>query len=153
AIYNAGILTVNNNSILYYNLARNGFGDNGGYGGGIFNASNASATVTGSSLSDNFAEREGGGIFNGGTMTRSGCTVSDNYDYYGRGGGIFNDYKASATVTGSSLSDNVAEVGAGIFNDGTMTLSGSTLSGNHIPYSDGAGSGILNDSKGRLTIQ
>jgi hypothetical protein len=80
AIYNAGTLTVNNsdvdaNSAYYNNLLRSG-----GLGGGIFNASNASATVTDSTIRSNDAANEGGGIYNAGTMTLIRSTVTNNYN-------------------------------------------------------------------------
>jgi hypothetical protein len=163
AIYNAGNLTLNactlsGNSSYSANAPL-------AFGGAVYNA--GTMTVGSSTLSNNAAGiqsfeitegGDGGAIYNAGTMTVTSGTLSGNWAYLdgggtgGYGGGIFNAYKASATVTGSSLSNNVAQQdGGGISNDGTMTLSGSTLSGNDAD--DGRGGGIFNDHKGRLTIQ
>ena len=125
AIYNAATLTVSN-STLDGNIA-NGIGA-AGYGGGIYNAAGATATITGSSISGNSA--------------------SD-------GGGIFNAYKASMAITGSTISGNSSTDGVpngpyfvpiagGIYNGGTMTLSGSIVSGNS--------GGIYNVKTGHLSI-
>ena len=46
-------------------------------GGGIFNPSGATLTISGSTISENSA-KDGGGIFNNGTLTVSGSTISGN---------------------------------------------------------------------------
>ena len=71
----------------------------------------------------------GGGIFNGGTLTLSNCTVTDN------------------TV------DN--QLGGGIFNVGTLTLRSSTVKGNHAGRQGvpGQGGGIHNASVGVMTLE
>jgi hypothetical protein len=51
-----------------------------------------------------------------------------------------------STVTGKSTVGGNSAVGGGIYNDGLMTLSGSTVSGN-------TGACIFNDNLGNLTIQ
>jgi hypothetical protein len=121
AIYNAGTLTVNN-SILSNNLAY--LVGSGGYGGGIFNAYNASATVTGSSLTGNGAngaQNDGGGIYNDGTMTLSGSTISGNAINEGRGGGIFNDQKGHLTI--QSKSSIVNNYPYDLYNLGRVSIS------------------------------
>jgi hypothetical protein len=84
----------------------------------------------------------GGGILNLGTLTLSGCTVTNN-------------------VAGGSLGIASSRFeGGGIYNNGTMTLSGCTVTGNTARdrvYSSGyvtkgAGGGIFNDTQGNLTI-
>jgi hypothetical protein len=93
AIYNAGTLNVSN-STLDSNVASRFTVGSGGLGGGIVNAWTASATITNSTLFgnnagvDGSAATHGGGIYNDGTMTVTGCTVSDNRAG-GDGGGIF----------------------------------------------------------------
>jgi hypothetical protein len=56
------------------------------------------------------------------------------------GGGIIND--GTLTVTNSTLSDNTAIEGGGIYNGGTLTVTNSTLSGNS---ASNQGGGIFND--------
>jgi predicted outer membrane repeat protein len=107
AIYNAGMLTVSN-STLDYNLVT-GFPARGG---GIANAYNASATITNSTLSSNTGALQGGAIYNQGTMTLSGCTVSGNfavesaYNYPPEGGGIYNGYAGILTILNSVVTGN-----------------------------------------------
>lgn len=71
----------------------------------------------------------GGGIFNGGTLTLSNCTVTDN------------------------SVDN--QLGGGIFNIGTLILRSSTVSGNHAGRQGvpGQGGGIHNASVGVMTLE
>jgi hypothetical protein len=159
AIYNAGMLTLNT-----CNLSSNQCAGYVGLGGAIYNA--GTLAVNNSTLSGNSAGTyppdvaeepgAGGAIYNAGTMSITDSILSGNQALghinidFGHGGGIFNALNASATVTGSSLTDNVAEdTAGGIYNDGTMTLSGSTVSSDLTTN----GSGIFNDKKGRLTIQ
>ena len=90
---------------------------------------------------DDYAGR-GGGIYNssGGTLTVTNSTLSGNYsatgDYVG-GGGIYNSPGGTLTVTNSTLSGNSARWGGGICNGGTLTVTDSTLLGNSA--SDGGG--------------
>jgi fibronectin-binding autotransporter adhesin len=152
AIWNGGTLTINacnllNNSAISSSL---------GLGGAIYNA--GTLTVSHSTLDNNSVYYsdwfgtsfgDGGAIYNAGALTISNSTLDDNIASYtgqgGYGGAIFNAYRATATITGCTLSGNFGAVGGGIYNDGVMTLSGSTivLSG---------GDGIYNDKKGHLAI-
>jgi hypothetical protein len=87
--------------------------------------------VTGSTLRDNSAGYDGGGIFNSRALTVSGSTLSGNSAGYG--GGIENfGIDGRLTVTGSTVSGNSAFEGGGIHTSpgSTVTLIGSTLSGN-----------------------
>jgi hypothetical protein len=131
AIYNAGTLTVSASTVSNNSVGIMSFEITvGGNGGAIYNA--ATLKVSNSILSNNTANGFGG--------TEGGY-----------GGGIFNASKASAIVTGGSLTGNVAHGdGGGISNDGTMTLTGVTVSGNS---TNGRGGGIFNDQKGHLAIQ
>jgi hypothetical protein len=111
---------------------------------------------------------EGGGILNDGTLTVSACTVTGNITGYmwngsssvpaGQGGGIANLSGGTMTLTGCTVTNNSAglqgpggpttNAGGGIYNDGRMTLSGSTVTGNTAQ----TGGGIFNDFSGHLTI-
>lgn len=154
AIWNGGTLTINGCN-LSNNTAINGFGL--GLGGAIYNA--GTLTVSNSTLDNNSVYLSnfdhtyfgsGGAIYNGGKLTVSNSILDGNIASYagggGSGGAIYNAYRASATITAGSLSGNFAAVGSGIYNDGVMTLSGSTVSGNGVD-------GIFNDQKGHLSIQ
>jgi hypothetical protein len=100
-------------------------------GGGIANL-DGTATVQYSTLSGNSAS-QGGGIFNYGTLTVSNSTLSGNSA--SQGGGIYN-YVGAVTVSDSILSRNSAsDSGGGIFNAQSsaynrLTISGSTVLNN-----------------------
>ena len=99
---------------------------------------------------------DGGGIFNdGGTVTVSDSTLSDNSAPGGGGGGIF-AYGGTTSVIDSTLSGNSANnIGGGILNDsgsingsGTTSVIDSTLSGNS---ANNVGGGIFN-AEGTVTL-
>ncbi len=70
-----------------------------------------------------------------------------NFEGYAAGGGIFND--GTVTVTDSTLSgDSAQDFGGGIFNDGTVTVTDSTLSGD---IAGSYGGGIDNDGTATVT--
>jgi hypothetical protein len=111
--------------------------DFNGFGGAIDNE--GTLTVTASTISGNSGSW-GGGIANGGLgqltvldSTLSGNSVNSEYD----GGGIFN--QGTLTINGSTFNDNSARNGGGIFTEGPLKVVGSTLSGNS---AKGAGGGI-----------
>jgi uncharacterized repeat protein (TIGR01451 family) len=106
-----------------------------GNGGGIFNDSGV-LTVTRSTVSGNDASgagSNGGGIYNanGGSLTTTNSTITDNFAD-DSGGGIFNSSGATATSTNDTISDNSAAIasGGGIFNGGTATLTNTIVANN-----------------------
>jgi CSLREA domain-containing protein len=121
----------------------------------------ANASPSGSS-----SYRLGGGIYNGGTLTISNCTLSGNlageyagYDS-GYGGGIYNG--GTLTVRDSTFSNNKAPFfrssqtnirgfgdGGGIYNTGSAAVINCTFSDN---YADTWGGGIYNTVQGILTV-
>ena len=83
----------------------------GGWGGAIYNI--GTLTVIGSTISDSTATGSngrvfGGGIYNGGTLTVETSTIADNTATGDAGGGIFNDAGASVTIDSSTIAGNVA---------------------------------------------
>ncbi len=107
-------------------------------------ALNVNVALSGLTISNGFAVHEGGGIFNLGYLSVSGCVVSANQADYG--GGIYNDNTLS--VSGCVVSDNTAAFGgAGIFNAVNapeLTVVNSYFSHNtsgniYGPYTDGGG--------------
>lgn len=137
AIYNAGTLMLN------YSTVRSSQAT--GVGGGIYNATFATATLTDAIVSNNSAPYGGGGIHNSGTLTLTNSTVRKNSAQFG--GGISNQ-SGTVTLTNSTLRDNSAyEAGGGIESwDGTLTVTNSTVSGNSAPGEGGgieAGGGTL----------
>jgi hypothetical protein len=74
-------------------------------------------------------------------------TIANGRNYGHGGGGIYND--GTLTLTNSTLSGNSAVLyGGGIYNSGTLTLTHCTLSGNSADF--GSGGGIYNT--GTLTL-
>jgi predicted outer membrane repeat protein len=121
-------------------------------GGGIFNS--GVLTVSGCTLSGNLSTFVGSGIANSGTLTVSGSVFSGNSatDFFSgfttSGGGIFNDFHSTLTVSGCTLSDNSAINGGRIFNNGAGTVSSCTFSGNSAGQ---IGGGIANELGGGIT--
>ncbi len=82
-----------------------------------------------------------------GTVSLDNLTIKNGDNTSGYfGGGIFND--GALTLTNSTISGNTAYFGGGIFNDGTVTLTNSTVSGNTASVNGG---GIYNFGTTTLT--
>ena len=118
-------------------------------GGGIFylgSSPDGVLTITGSTISSNVVtpagplDGNGGGIFSSGsgTVTIADSTVSDNSATLG--GGIFTSIEpGSALVTRSNVSGNTAKSrGGGLLHQvGELTARSSTISGNIAPIAGG----------------
>jgi len=112
---------------------------------GVMGAAVANLIVTGGSTG-----ASGGGINNGGTLSITNSTISNNAANGGFGGGVANT--GTLTVTRSTVSGNSASAGhgGGIFNSGTLTVTNSTIAGNSA--SGGTGGGIMNAGSSTLTV-
>lgn len=112
-------------------LDANETGDAPGNGGGLHVTGAGEAVVTGSTVTDNTASLEGGGLWNGtGTMTVTDTVVSGN------------------TASGAAADDG----GGGLFNNGgTLVVTGSEVTGNSADGAAGSGGGILTLA-GTLTV-
>ena len=113
-------------------------------GGGIYNDSQGVLTITSSTISGNSADINGGGIFNSGaSVTIISSTISGNSASAssGYGGGLYNS-GTSLTITSSTISGNSASFGGGIVNSNVLTITSSTISGNSASF----GGGIYNYS-------
>ncbi|MFH9721912.1 hypothetical protein ACH4M4_02955 [Streptomyces sp. NPDC017254] len=100
----------------------------------------------------NGAGGDGGGIYNnfGATVTLTASTVRDNTAARS-GGGVFNFFNSTVTLTGSSVSGNTAGAyGGGIWNDigSTVGLNASTVRDNTAGIDGG---GVHNDD-GTVTL-
>ncbi len=141
-IFNSGTVTVTNSTVSG-NKAKY-------YGGGISNSYSGTAIISQSTISNNSAEyNAGGGIHNSGTLTISESTISEN-DANESGGGI--NTSGMTTINNSTISDNSARYNGGGINNsyGTLTVDGSTISGNQSIEENGGG--ISNSYSGTATI-
>jgi Big-like domain-containing protein/Calx-beta domain-containing protein len=108
-------------------------------GGAVFNPATGTLKITNSTVSESQAQR-GSGIFNAGTLTIADSTICDNGTKLsgGAGAGLFNAGSGTLTVVDSTFCNNGSAgvstlyptTGGGIFNEGTLTVEGSTFSGN-----------------------
>ena len=131
-IVNNGTLTIEGGSIM---------GSRANYAGGVYNAAGAVFTMTGGSLTNNEAGKNGGGVVNIGEMTLTGGSISGNTASE-HGGGVWTS--GTLTVTGGDIADNIASTnssngqGGGIcLDDGVLNLYGGTITGNHAKYGGG----------------
>jgi predicted outer membrane repeat protein len=116
-------------------------------GGGIF-ASGASLTLDHCTLSGNSAFYNGGGVYSDGVLTVNHSLIAGNSSLFGRGGGIGSEVGVGLTVKDSTISNNSAIIGGGIYDSyGPLTLDHDTLAGNSATY----GGGIF-DYAATLTI-
>ncbi len=107
---------------------------NGLLGGGILVTAGATLLLRQSGVTANTVdiEGQGGGIYNQGTVTLEASRVLRNVVPDGPGGGIFNVEGGILNLRdGSQVTENRAERGGGVFNQGQVTVSGgSAISGN-----------------------
>jgi hypothetical protein len=127
-------------------------------GGGIDNYTGSTLTILRSTISGNSAGAYGGGIDNidGATATIIDSTIRNNHGDGTQallGGGIYS-YNATVIIANSSLSDNSAAYGGGLYNNSyqhtsTATIADSTVSGNSALQ---GGGGLDNNNGATLTI-
>ena len=114
---------------------KNGHSDEGG--GAIFNR--GELTVTGSTLTENTAKRDGGAIdtFEG-MLTVSDCTLTKNASE--KSGGAIHSWRNTVTIMKSAFTGNTAENdgGAILHSVGMLTVSDSTLQENTTEKDGGA---------------
>jgi hypothetical protein len=99
-------------------------------------------------------------VRNAGSLTLSNCLVSGAYSVGVQGGGVFNAAGAYLTLERSTIAGNrifgIVTLGAGIFNEGTLTVISSAIAGNSLQSMDelgeGAGGGIYNSGPAAVAI-
>jgi hypothetical protein len=151
-IWSTGTLTVLRTRLVN-NLAEGTASSVGFTRGGAICNWGGTATVTACTLTGNQAS-DGGGLYSMGTLTISGCTVSDNSAVLD-GGGLFAG--GTAQVTNCAVTGNTAGTNGGgmAFSSTTLTLSGSTLAGNQVGGGgyQGQGGGLyVGYSAGTVTV-
>jgi len=140
-------LTINTNLTIDASALPGGLQINGNGSVQIFNvASNTFVFLNSLTITNAYSTNYGGGIYNGGTLTLTNCTLSGNYATNGDGGGIYNN--GTLTMTNCTLTGNSAFFGGGIYNNGTLTMTNCTLTGNSAFFGGGifnfAGTATLN---------
>ena len=112
-------------------------GNSGSSGGGIWNSATITA-VNACTISGNSVSSDGGGVCNAGAMTVTGSTLSANYA--SNGGGIENAGTLMLTIcTIAENATNLGGLGGGIENGGALTAINSTIVDNSAAYGYGAG--------------
>ena len=167
AITNGGsIANLRTSTISGNRLIGNGAGGGiaNGAGGGIannFGRINMSSDIISGNTATNGPLASGGGIESSGTLTMTRCIVEDNVAT-GVGGGIKNEAQADPrfvfTVRSSAIVHNTVTsptgpaTGGAVYNEGEISLSGSTVLGNeaNAPVGRAVGAGIYND--GSLSV-
>jgi Ca2+-binding RTX toxin-like protein len=134
--------------------------DTAGTGRGLWVTEVETLNITGGSITDNTVTGDGAGILldnstsgTDTTATLDGVTISGN-TATNEGGGLYNN-GADVTIQNSSvISDNTANVndaaGGGIYNDGTLAVLNSSITGNMAP--NGYGGGIEHAANTTLTL-
>ena len=136
------VITVHNGATL--NLSNGTLkGGWGGNGGGLANEEGGTTNLTNVNIAGNTADDRGGGISNQGTLTMTGGSITNNTsnDRTARegGGGVFNDFNGTATLTNVTISGNKALVkgGGGVCNYGTITLNNCIITSNRAQLNGG----------------
>jgi hypothetical protein len=120
-------------------------------GGGILNFVGADLEITDSTINGNLSNA-GGGALNAGNLTISDSVVSGNESSLEGGGGLYNMRQGELQIIDSRISDNIADSfygGAGVYNQGSTTVTRSLVSEN---FSVASGGGILNDFDADMEI-
>ena len=121
----------------------------GGYGGAIF-IGGGTTSISGSSFVSNYDRAisvcgSSGGVTRTAQVAISNCTIAEN-----SGVGIDNNYPGTVTVTGSTISGNSGDTfGGGIANtSGTVAVINSTIAGN-----DASKGGGIYNAQGTVTVK
>jgi len=127
-------------------------GSAGGYfGGAIYNSANGNLTVNACNITGNTTEAYGGGIATASPSLTNvfGSTISNNSSTANSGGGIENQGTMSltdSTVAGNTASYTSAGYGGAIYNGGTLVINSSTIAANSASHVGG-----IYDAAGTIT--
>ena len=106
-------------------------------GGGLYNYEGV-VQLRNSRLTYNVADKNGGGLANYDMLTVVDTTIANN-QAGNEGGGLYNDFMSSVGATAVTFSNNqAAQYGGGIYNKGRLTLNNSTISSNVAQTGGGA---------------
>lgn len=110
-------------------------------GGGIRITSLGQATISNVVIKENFADREGGGIYGDGSMDLDRVEIHNNEAT--RGGGVFCD--RNCNFWDVSISNNLAPRGGGVYNDHFLNLTNVII--DHNGENNGVGGGVYNQAE------
>ncbi|MEM9162924.1 MAG: choice-of-anchor Q domain-containing protein, partial [Cyanobacteria bacterium P01_F01_bin.4] len=115
--------------------------DGQGNGGGLFNYQGF-VTLNNSTVEDNTATNQGGGIWNGNNLDVTGSTLDDNTARL-FGGGVYNAGTGDTSLSNTTVSQNktLEVAGGGLFNRGELSVLDSLIDNNEAVN---AGGGIEN---------
>lgn len=116
-------------------------------GGGIYNSGNGNIDITNASISGNFSQNDGGGIYTQGfySLIKLESTTLSGNTALEKGGGISGD-SHSVELINCTVSENQATDGGGIYDwSDSFTLTHCTVTGNHATQ-DGGGVNRLGSS-------
>lgn len=121
---------------------RSGLGIGGGSGGGISNQGSVSLSNSAVQYNLTNAGASGGGIETRGSVTALQSLIADNQSSLG--GGLLVAGLGSAKLTDCTVRNNLAEIGGGAYNAGTLEFQHSTIHDNQaiIPPGIAGGGGI-----------
>lgn len=153
----SGSLTLTNSEVSDNSTSNPSEIVNGGNGGGIYNSTSGTVQLETTDVKDNTSDTNnkgigGGGIFNAGKLTINGGTIDANEAVNSPsagGGGVLNlggdgidPNIAVVTITNTTISRNIADIGGGIRNlYGSVNLERVTINNNS---ARSAGAGIEN---------
>jgi hypothetical protein len=137
---------INITGVIYVNQS-DFTGDSATLGGAI--DSSGTFTLTGGELSNNTATQSGGGIYSSGKGTISGTEFLDNSGSIG--GGIYSFTNSILNVSNAQFYTNSAVNGGAIYNLASVQISGTVFSGNMATGGANNGGAILNN-KGTVTV-
>ena len=112
-IYNNSELEITNSEIT--GNVSEGTGASNGYAGGILNFHDGNLVITGSTITNNTAADDGGGIYNNGELELSGTGITDNFSEES-GGGISNSEADTKIINSKIINNSAGSSGGGISN-------------------------------------
>jgi hypothetical protein len=145
-----GVFNDGNLTVLGGSVSNDSAGGDVGLGGGIWNGTGTLVVLDSTIANDHaggIGGGYGGGVYSaGGTAILTGCTLSGSITDRpgGGGGGLFIAF-GTAALTNCIITDNGGASGAGIHNEGQLTVTGSTLWGNHANFPGSSGGGLYNE--------
>ncbi|MFC3612519.1 choice-of-anchor Q domain-containing protein [Lutimaribacter marinistellae] len=144
---------ITNNTAYGYDASS---GNYFGNGGGLWSDGDGSVTISGTTISGNYAAYDGGGtmIVRSGAVTITDSSITGNTAYDAGGGLNLYPQTGETTIAGSTIANNSANDGGGIYADEMplgLSISDSTISGNTVG-NDGGGIFAVSNADSVLSL-